>query len=129
MVGSDRTLTLNVEMASSLASHGKARNRFVTPCNSFTSIAIVSDLVPWATDLMEQVGDALAAPRVASVAGEKSMWWSPEKGVRTNKAGQSGEERETSEVESVIPHYGSAPDHTRPEGVGRVGITLPGAKY
>ena len=33
-------------MASSLASHGKARNRFVTPCNSFTSIAIVSDLVP-----------------------------------------------------------------------------------
>ena len=31
----------------------------------------------------EQVGDALAAPRVASVAGEKSMWWSPEKGVRT----------------------------------------------
>ena len=37
-----------------------------------------------ATDLMEQVGDALAAPRVASVAGEKSMWWSPEKHVRTN---------------------------------------------
>ena len=36
-----------------------------------------------ATDLMEQVGDALAAPRVASVAGEKSMWWSPEKHVRT----------------------------------------------
>ena len=36
-----------------------------------------------ATDLMEQVGDALAAPQVASVAGEKSMWWSPEKGVRT----------------------------------------------
>ena len=36
-----------------------------------------------ATDLMEQVGDALAAPRVASVAGEKSMWWSPEEGVRT----------------------------------------------
>ena len=32
-----------------------------------------------ATDLMEHVGDALAAPRVASVAGEKSMWWSPEK--------------------------------------------------
>ena len=48
-----------------------------------------------ATDLMEQVGDALAAPRVASVAGEKSMWWSPEKGVRTNKAGQSGQGCET----------------------------------
>ena len=39
-----------------------------------------------ATDLMEQVGDALAAPRVASVAGEKSMWWSPEKDVRTKSA-------------------------------------------
>ena len=36
-----------------------------------------------ATDLMEQVGDALAAPRVASVAGENSMRWSPEKHVRT----------------------------------------------
>ena len=38
-----------------------------------------------ATDLMEQVGDALAAPQVASVAGEKSMWWTPEKDVRTKK--------------------------------------------
>ena len=38
-----------------------------------------------ATDLMEQAGDALAAPRVAFVAGEKSMWWSPEKGARTKK--------------------------------------------
>ena len=46
VVGSDRTLALNVEIAGSLASHGKARNRFVAPCNSFTSIAIVSDLVP-----------------------------------------------------------------------------------
>ena len=52
-----------------------------------------------ATDLMEQVGGALAAPRVASVAGEKSMWWSPEKGVRTNKAGQSGEGRNDTRVE------------------------------
>ena len=42
---------------------------------------------------MGEVGDALAAPRVASVAGEKSMWWSPEKGVRTKNAGQSGEGR------------------------------------
>jgi hypothetical protein len=42
---------------------------------------------------MGEVGDALAAPRVASVAGEKSMWWSPEEGVRTKKAGQSGEGR------------------------------------
>ena len=44
---------------------------------------------------MGEVGDALAAPRVAPVAGEKSMWWSPEKGVRTNKAGQSGQGCET----------------------------------
>ena len=36
-----------------------------------------------ATDLMGEVGDALAAPRVASVAGEKSMWWSPEKDAGT----------------------------------------------
>ena len=28
-----------------------------------------------ATDLMEQVGGALAAPRVASVAGERSPCW------------------------------------------------------
>jgi len=48
---------------------------------------------------MGEVGDALAAPRVASVAGEKSMWWSPEKGVRTKKAGQSGEERNDKRVE------------------------------
>ena len=48
---------------------------------------------------MGEVGDALAAPRVASVAGEKSMWWSPEEGVRTNKAGQSGEERNDKRVE------------------------------
>ena len=33
-------------LAGSLASHGKARNRFVTHFNAFTSIAIVSDLVP-----------------------------------------------------------------------------------
>jgi hypothetical protein len=46
VVGSDRTLTLNVEIAGSSASHGKARNRFVTHFNAFTSIAIVSDLVP-----------------------------------------------------------------------------------
>ena len=56
-----------------------------------------------ATDLMEQVGDALAAPWVASVAGEKSIWWSPEKGVRTKKAGQSGEGRNGTRVE--IAHY------------------------
>jgi len=47
VVGSDRTLALNVEIAGSLASHGKARNRFVTHFNAFTRIAIVSNLVPW----------------------------------------------------------------------------------
>jgi len=46
VVGSDRTLALNVEMASSLASHGKARNRFVAHFNAFTRIAIVPNLVP-----------------------------------------------------------------------------------
>ena len=49
-----------------------------------------------ATDLTEQVGDAIAVPRIASVAGEKSMWWSPEeKDVRTKKAGQSDQGCET----------------------------------
>jgi len=47
VVGSDRTLALNVEIAGSLASHGKARNRFVTHFNAFTRIAIISNLVPW----------------------------------------------------------------------------------
>ena len=48
-----------------------------------------------ATDLMEQVGDALAAPRVASVADERPPCWWIEKGVRTKKAGQSGQGCET----------------------------------
>ena len=38
-----------------------------------------------ATDLMEQVGDALAAPRVAPVADERPPCWWIEKGVRTKK--------------------------------------------
>ena len=41
-----------------------------------------------ATDLMEEVGDALAAPRVASVADERPPCWWIEKGVRTKKGGQ-----------------------------------------
>ena len=74
-----------------------------------------------ATDLMEQVGDALAAPRVASVAGEKSMWWSPEKHVRTKKCRsvRSGVRNRT--YIYVIPRYGSAPDHRPPEGMDQVG--------
>ena len=56
-----------------------------------------------ATDLMGEVGDALAAPRVASVVGEKSMWWSHEKGVRTKKAGQSGEGQRG--TQAVPAHY------------------------
>jgi len=47
---------------------------------------------------MEQVGDALAAPRVATVAGEKPIWWSPEKDVRTKKADQSGQVCETGRI-------------------------------
>ena len=74
-----------------------------------------------ATDLMGEVGDALAAPRVASVAGEKSMWWSPEKGVRTKKSRSVRSGVRNRKYQSVISHYGSAPDHTRPEGVGFVG--------
>ena len=57
-----------------------------------------------ATDLMEQVGDALAAPRVASVAGEKSMWWSPEKDVRTKmQVSQVRGEEERGLVQHTTP--------------------------
>ena len=41
VVGSDRTLALNVERAGSLASHGKARSRFVAHFNAFTRMAII----------------------------------------------------------------------------------------
>ena len=83
-----------------------------------------------ATDLMEQVGDALAAPRVASVAGEKSMWRSPEKGVRTKKKASQVRSKKSSESRCDLPLYGSAPDHTRPKTVDRVGdhISSRGAK-
>ena len=50
-----------------------------------------------ATDLMGEVGDALAAPRVASVAGEKPMWWSPEKGVRTKN-----QKMQVSQVSAIV---------------------------
>ena len=36
-----------------------------------------------ATDLMEQVGDALTAPRVESVAGERPPCWWIENGAGT----------------------------------------------
>ena len=65
---------------------------------------------------MGEVGDALAAPRVASVAGEKSMWWSPEKGVRTKKAGQSGEGAKQ-EVPSVASHRRPCPGSPTSGGV------------
>ena len=38
-----------------------------------------------ATDFMEQVDGALAAPRVAPVADERPPYWWVEKGVRTKK--------------------------------------------
>ena len=76
-----------------------------------------------ATDLMEQVGDALAAPRVASVADERPPCLWIEKGVRTKKADQSGQGCESGSTmyHSAITHYGSAPDHTRSKAVNRVG--------
>ena len=46
VVGSDRALALNVETASSKASHGKACNRFVAHFNASTSIAIFPNPVP-----------------------------------------------------------------------------------
>ena len=74
---------------------------------------------------MEQVGDALAAPRVASVADERPPCWWIEKRVRTKKSRsvRSGVRNRT--YQSVIPHYDSAPDHTRPEAVDRVGNHTP----
>ena len=78
-----------------------------------------------ATDLMEQVGDALAAPRVASVADERPPCWWIEKGVRTKKSRSVRSEVRNRKYQSVIPYYGSAPDHTRPEGVDRVGNHTP----
>ena len=56
-----------------------------------------------ATDLMEQVGDALATPRVASVAGERSPCWWIEKGVRTKNASQSGQGHETGRAKARFP--------------------------
>ena len=47
VVGSDRALALNVEMASSMVKSWEACNRFVAHFNAFTRIAIVSNLVPW----------------------------------------------------------------------------------
>ena len=46
VVGSDRALTLNVEMVSSKVKSWEAYNRFVTHFNAFTRIANVSNLVP-----------------------------------------------------------------------------------
>ena len=52
-----------------------------------------------ATDLMGEIDDAHAARRIALMLGERPMWWSPEKGVRTKKAGHPGEERNGTRVE------------------------------
>ena len=75
-----------------------------------------------ATDLMDQVGDALTAPRVASMADERPPCWWIEKGVRTKKAGQSGQGCETGSTKVWLPPK-TMPclDHTRPEGVVFVG--------
>ena len=76
-----------------------------------------------ATDLMEQVGDALAAPRVASVAGEKSMWWSPEKDVRTKMQVSQvrNAKQDVPKRDLPLQLYGRVLDHTRPEVAAIVG--------
>ena len=74
-----------------------------------------------ATDLMEQVGDALAAPRVASVADERPPCWWIEKGVRTKKSRSVRSEVRNRKYQSVASPEDHALDHTRPEGVGFVG--------
>ena len=74
-----------------------------------------------ATDLMEQVGDALAAPRVASVADERPPCWWIEKGVRTKKSRSVRSGVRNRKYQSVASPDDSAPDHTRPEGVDLVG--------
>ena len=56
-----------------------------------------------ATELMEQIGDAFAAPRVASVADERPPCWWIEIGVRTKKAGQSGQGCETGSTKARFP--------------------------
>jgi hypothetical protein len=56
-----------------------------------------------ATDLMGEVDDAPTARRIALVLGERPMWWSPEKDVRTKNAGQSGEGRRG--TRAVPAHY------------------------
>ena len=70
---------------------------------------------------MGEVGDALAAPRVASVADERPPCWWIEKGVRTKKSRSVRSGVRNRKYHSVISHYGSALDHTRPEGVDFVG--------
>ena len=83
-----------------------------------------------ATDLMEQVGDALAAPRSAPVAGGRSKSWWIEKGVRDKKCRSVRWGAKSQASRSVIPRDVSVPDHTRPEDVDRVGghISPRGAK-
>ena len=58
-----------------------------------------------ATDLMEQVGNALAAPRVASVADERPPCWWIEKGVRTKKSRSVRSGVRNRKYHSAITHY------------------------
>ena len=74
-----------------------------------------------ATDLMEQVGDALAAPRVASVADERPPCWWIEKGVRIKKNRSVRSGVRNRKYQSASPHYGSALELTCPKAVDRVG--------
>ena len=56
-----------------------------------------------ATDLMGEVDDAPTARRIALMLGERPMWWSPEKGVRTKNASQPGQECETGRTKARSP--------------------------
>ena len=70
-----------------------------------------------ATDLMEQVGDALAAPRVASVADERPPCWWIEKGERTKKQVSQVRGAMTSEPRCDFPLWQCPRSHA-PRGRG-----------
>ena len=71
---------------------------------------------------VQQVGDALAAPRVASVVDERPPCWWIKKGVRTKKKNRSVRSGvRNRKYQSVASPEDHALDHTRPEGVVFVG--------
>ena len=73
---------------------------------------------------MGEVDDAPTARRIALMLGERPMWWSPEKDAGTKM--QVSQVRGAKQVtyHSATSHYGSALDHTRPEGVDQVSVSF-----